>query len=189
MQCAWQLDTSFPRDALVITPHFNDQGVGSDPEGLANDLADALNGWEPGSVPLKIKVYDAQGTVPVYPVAEVTRNGPAVPLAGANREVAVCLSFYAGSNRPRHRGRLYIPAPVAGMALTGSRPSAGVQQKAADLVPLFADLGGADVDWCVYSRLDDTARSVSHWWVDNAWDVQRRRGLQPTARLEGDVGE
>lgn len=189
MQCSWQMDTSFPRDAMVITPHFNDTLPGSDPQGLCDDLADALNTWDTVTTQLTVKAYDAQGTVPVYPAAEAIRNQGTYAAASTNRDIALCLSFYAGQNRPRQRGRIYVPLAVKAISAGGARPSGGVQQLCADLVPIFTGLGGTDVDWVVYSRLDDQPRSVTNWWVDNAWDTQRRRGLGATARLEGTVSE
>lgn len=189
MQCSFQMDSSFPRDAMIITPHFNDTLPGSDPEGLCEDLAVALGAWAPSGGAITVKAYDAQGTPPVYPAADFTVRPGTAPTSSVNRDVALCLSFYAGQNRPRQRGRLYVPCAIKSISPGSARPSAVQQQQVADLVPIFTGLGGTDVDWVVYSRLDNQPRSVSHWWVDNAWDTQRRRGLQPTSRLEGDVSE
>jgi hypothetical protein len=68
---------------------------------------------------------------------------------------------------------------------TSARPTSAVRNRVAELVPILAGLGGLDVDWVVYSRVTDTARKVTNWWVDDAWDIQRRRGLRPTTRTEG----
>jgi hypothetical protein len=189
MQCTFQLDSAFPRDAVMITPHFNDHGVGTDPTNLANDLATGLSGWlsPTNSCEIKVKVYDAQGTVPVFPVASVTKNATIVRNTAFPRELAICLSYYSGNNRPRTRGRLYIPPGLISTTPTemGLRPSSTLRTKIAALVPIFSGLGGVDVDWVVYSRFDDAARKVSNWWVDDEWDVQRRRGLRATARDTG----
>lgn len=189
LQCQFGADTPFPRDRMVMTPHFNDTLPGSDPQGLCDDLVAGLNTWDNGTREIRVTAYDAQGTPPVFPVAEAVVNESAFPPSSGNREVALCLSFYAGTNRPRNRGRLYIPATLASIGVGAARPTNANMQKVADLVPLFTGLGGTDVDWCVYSRVDNQPRSISHWWVDNAWDIQRSRGLAADARLEGDVSE
>jgi len=185
LQVAFARDTTLPADQLIITPHFVINGVLVDPDQLCEDLATALDAWDSGTGQLNVKAYDAQGTPPVYPVGDATRNVGAAPLSSGVREAAVCLSFYADQNRPRKRGRLYIPATLLGNVTAAARPSGPARQLVADLVPIFANLGGANVDWVVFSRADNTARKVTNWWVDDAWDIQRSRGLRTTARLEG----
>jgi hypothetical protein len=180
----WQ-DSLEPRDAMVINPHFNVSGAFTDANQLCADLADALVTYYTAEGQIRVRSYDAQGTVPVYPNGEATRQLGLSPASTVNRDVALVLSFYAGENRPRQRGRLYIPCSVTGIAATSARPTTTQQQKVADLVPILANLGGINVQWCVYSRVDDQARQVTNWWVDNAWDSQRRRGLRPTSRLLG----
>jgi hypothetical protein len=190
MQCVFQFDDSFARSGVMITPHFDDKGVGSDPGGLAQDLANALDEWEVPPTRVTVKAYDAQGTPPVYPVAEKTGPSTSIATSAFNREIALALSFYSERNVKRQRGRVFAPMVAAlGAAPTGPRPSGAQQQKVADLAVIFQDLGGPDVDWVVYSRLDDVARPVTNWWVDNAWDVIRSRGLAPSARLEGTTSE
>jgi hypothetical protein len=192
MQCAFGADGGQPRDKAVITPHFNDQGVGSDPQALCDDLAAALATWASSYTPRQVEVtaYDAQGSAPVYPQGYAAVNVGSVPAATIPREIAVCLSFFSGQNRPRYRGRVYIPLFIVfGDNACKLRPDATTRNKVAELAPVFADLGGVDVDWCVYSRADDAARSVSNWWVDDEWDTMRSRGLRPTTRTAGSVSE
>lgn len=189
-QVIWGADSDLARDRLVITPHFDDKGLATDPVGLATDLAAALNTWGGwGSIRrTQVKMYDAQGTPPVFPQADVITNQAGYPVSGSPRELAMCLSFFAERNVARRRGRLYIPCPI----LTGGspvvRPSLTNRQKVAELAPIFAGLGGADVDWVVYSRADDTGRKVTDWWVDDEWDVIRSRGLTRTTRTAGTTG-
>jgi hypothetical protein len=61
--------------------------------------------------------------------------------------------------------------------------------KIGDYAKVLEDIGGVNVDWCVWSRLERKARSVTDWWVDNEWDVQRRRGLKATQRKTGTTNE
>jgi hypothetical protein len=188
LQCSWAADSALPRDRLVITPHVNDGGVGSDPQGLCDDLLAALTGWQAFSGEVSVRAYDAQGTVPVYPAGSAVANSGLFQARDVIREVALCLSFYSERNIPRRRGRLYLPLPLIGAA-PGIRPTAGHFEAASGLATILQELGGPDVDWCVYSRTDDVARPVTNWWVDNEWDVQRSRGLRATARTTGTTSE
>jgi hypothetical protein len=191
LQTQFNMDSALPRDTFIITPHVNQQ-LTSDPQALCDDLADALSAWV--SVPMEIKVtaYDAEGSQPVYPAGEAINNPGQHPASNCPREIAVCLSFFTDRNTPRHRGRLYIPFPVLQATLgvnPGVRPDTNLRNKVGALGTIFADLGGADDDWCVYSRADGVARSVSQWWVDDEWDTMRSRGLRATTRTTGIVNE
>lgn len=189
-QCSFQFDDTFATNAVVINPHFSTTFGSPDFQALADDLADGLDGWCVPPAPVTVKIYDAQGAPPQPPKATATRGGPGVPAAGFNKELALCLSYRRDQGYPRQRGRLYVPMICArSSSPTSARPGAQDQTKAADLVPIFTGLGGLDVDWVVYSRLDDEAYSVKHWHVDDAWDVVRSRGPKATSRIEGDVGE
>jgi hypothetical protein len=191
LQCAWQMDTAFPRDQVVITPHFNNTGgilTDSDTDALCEDLATALNAWDASNAQITVKAYDAQGTPPVEPVGSAIRNEGAVGSSTMPREIAICLSFYSQQNQPRYRGRLYVPAVIFSPSMA-ARPSVTARDKVGTLAAIFADLGGVDIDWSVYSRVDDTARAVSHWWVDDEWDTVRSRGLRSTTRSLGTVSE
>jgi hypothetical protein len=181
-------DTLLPRDAFTITPHFNDQGVGTDPQGLCEDLAAAISAWCGPLQQVTVKAYDAQGTPPVYPAGEDTAVLGNFGISSSPREVALCLSFFSTRNIPRQRGRLYIPGPLIG-GQPGVVPSTNQQDKVAALVPIFTDLGGVDVDWCIWSRRDQVARPVTNWWIDNEWDTVRSRGLRATGRQQGTTSE
>jgi len=188
LQTSWAVSTAFPRDRMVITPHFNDAGATTDPESLCTDLADALEGWAGATGELRVTAYDAQGTPPVFPQGEALRRVGTFRPAIQPREIALCLSFYSQRNLPRNRGRLYIPVVLPGGAL-GQRPSTEQMDFIGALAPIFEGLGGADVDWCVYSRRDNVARPVTNWWVDNEWDVIRSRGLRGDTRILGSTSE
>jgi hypothetical protein len=189
LQTTWQLDSAFPKDGITITPHFNDAGALTSPDSLCEDLATALQTWVAATGQLTIRAYDAQGTVPVLPQGEAIRNAGAVMNLAQPRELAICLSFFNERNAARRRGRLYIPKALADNTSLGLRPSGAQQTKVAALAPIFANLGGADVDWCVYSRADDQARPVTNWYVDDEWDIVRSRGLRSTSRLSGTTTE
>lgn len=190
LQTAIWNDSVLARDAFVITPHFNDSGVGTDPDSLCEDLADAIDTLigASGAHQIEVKAYDAQGSVPVFPQGQAIRNVGGAPASSVPREVACCLSFYSERNRPRYRGRLYIPLPILGLP-AGVRPSTACQDAVGAFAQVFQDLGGVDVDWSVFSRADNVARPVTNWWVDNEWDTIRSRGLRATGRIVGVTSE
>lgn len=182
-------DSLAPRDACMINPCFHDMGITSDPTGLCTDLAEAIQTYTGvgTSNQITVKAYDLQGTKPVYPAGEHTINAGAVADSNTPRDIAVCLSFYAGQNQKRKRGRLYIPFHWLGQTSTALSKSVGgsTRSKVAALVSTFAGLGGADVDWIVWSQKDATGRAVSNYWVDDEWDTVRSRGLRSTTRTSG----
>lgn len=108
-------------------------------------------------------------------------------------EVAVCVSFHGEPPiTARRRGRLYL-GPFSNRALSGdtagggqspSRPNTGLTSAiAATFNALREELTGLGWTWVIRS----TVPSVNYvpvvgGWVDNAWDTQRRRGVDPTAR-------
>lgn len=188
LQTSWQFDTAFPRDRIIITPHFDDGGALTDPEGLCDDLLAALLTWYPTTAEVRVTAYDAQGTPPVFPQGEAIANVGAIDTSNVFREAALCLSYYSERNLPRRRGRLYVPGEMVSTNI-GVRPTSAAQTKVGALADIFANLGGADVDWVVYSRLTDQAHPVTNWWVDNEWDVVRSRGLRSDQRLQGTTSE
>jgi hypothetical protein len=121
-----------------------------------------------------------------------------LPAAGAATnlpgEVALCVSFQ-GVNLLRvipPRGRLYIGPLNTGISLQGSAtvyPSADtaktdawryIAKRLADNVRAIKS--EPRYHWVVYSRQYDTWDNVRSGWVDNEWDIQRRRGKVATNR-------
>jgi len=112
----------------------------------------------------------------------------------APSEIAVCVSYYAvrtpGLDPKRSRGRIYV-GPFAMTSVGG--PQVGAQV-ISDLIgaagTLLTTSNGATWKWVVWSQAqaDDPQgttfpdQTVIGGWVDNAWDTQRRRGLDPTSR-------
>lgn len=183
-------DTNEARDRVINTFYLNDTvnlpGAATDYQGLCND---ALALWQTawytslGLRELRVTAYDV-GPPPQYPkaTAVVNENAPAVGTGTLGRELAMCLSYYSEQNRPRQRGRMYLAQIGTGAFVSVPRPTQALADKAGALAQGLADLGGLDIDWSVYSKTDNQARAVTDAWVDNAWDVQRRRGLDATAR-------
>jgi hypothetical protein len=191
-QCTFQVDSANPTDGLTITPHFkvvNLPGLSNNIQGLADDLATALMTWQTINTQLTVKMYDAQHAKPNYPLATTVKAGSGINPASNNRDVALCLSYYATTNRPRRRGRIYTPCCVCGITPSSANATSTHMNKAAALVPIFTGLGGLDVDWVLFSRADNASYPVTNWYVDNAWDTQRSRGGKGTARVTGTTTE
>lgn len=95
------------------------------------------------------------------------------------------------TNRPRQRfsGRFFVPPLNLGhleMDNGKARPSSGTLNQLRDSMVRLAndvDDGTGIRHLCVWSRMDATLRTVTHVETDNAWDTQRRRGVQPSLRL------
>lgn len=183
VQVVHKTTTNRPEDYFVNTLHFD--GVA----GTAGwgDLAGAihaayqshvdgfLNSMIIGRI---VKVYTA-GRNPAGPDYEESFAAAGTGGIGPT-EVALCLSFYADYNQPRRRGRLYL-GPIGGDL--GERPSPALMDSVIDFGQALQDIGvGPQYAWQVASRVTGERASVTDWWVDNAWDTQRRRGLRPTDR-------
>jgi hypothetical protein len=193
--CQWQIGSALPRDVMQITPTFRHQQVlpvdgGPEWDDLADDLADGLDSWGGATQQITVKLYQIGLPKPNRPKATSVRRAGTIPAGNVPRELAVCLSFNGGQNAPRQRGRLYIPAQLAGGVPSQMqvRVPTESRDKVALLPALFAGLGGIDVDWIVWSPTNSSATKVERWFVDDEWDVIRKRGLQPINRNVGTTG-
>lgn len=182
------VDTPFVRDRMVNTLHFNIGSPAPDYQALANDLASIYASKFSTTMGIYVKLYPAGSTPPNPPLAEKTLNNGAVIGTNVPREVALCLSFRGAVNSPRTRGRVYIPAGLIGESVS-LRPSLSQMERTLELATSFANLGGADVDWSVYSRRNSNAVSVQAAWIDNEWDTQRSRGLRADNRVTVSLSE
>lgn len=183
---------ALPRDQVVNTLHFKHSipvlpdGTGWDD--LANDLLNlykAKGGEYRGITSWTVKLYNLADPKPRYPKTIKTGAVTTPNTLASPREVAICLSFRGDKNVPRQRGRIFVGPAQCNTA----RPAAGDITKILSHADGFANLGGIDVDWCVYSRTEDGAGNgsagmhpVQYAWVDDEWDIQRRRGQKATSR-------
>lgn len=159
-----------------------------DPQQLVHD---AVTLWGntlqigPGIDRIMGRIYKMSDPEPRIPKGEYTLSFAASSAAGAPREVALCLSYFAGVNRPKTRGRMYIgPFRASDMAL---RPGAPLRTILGNLAAGISALGGANVQWVQYSPTTGEFHNVTTWWVDDEWDTMRSRGLKPTTRTTGNV--
>lgn len=91
-------------------------------------------------------------------------------------------------DRPRQRrsGRIFLgPFNVAAMAdvTDRCRPSQFLIDQALERIQNLALGLGNNGHWvCVWSRVDGAFYRITHAQVDNAFDTQRRRGVEATVR-------
>jgi hypothetical protein len=137
------------------------------------------------------KLGDAHGAgVTREPLIREYQNGSPATAASLPSEVALCLSFYAGRNLPRRRGRVYIGPLLTMAAFTDStttgivRPSDSLRTAmTASAKTLQASAVTAGLRWCVLSQSDSNLKDITAGWVDNAFDTQRRRGEDASSRM------
>jgi len=138
---------------------------------------------------LQCKAYDTDA-VPNYPRADVVVNA-GVPWDQATpREIALVLS-YSGPHRgnKRERGRIYLnPSMGAGSSGLGMRPTQAQLDKAllwyTEPNNSFPDLGGVDWTFGIWSGVGKYFTKSTQAWVNDDWDIQRRRGLRESNRVQ-----
>ncbi len=153
----------------------------------------------------KATFYNLADPEPRVPLTELSLAMTTDPAPGAALppEVGLCLSYEAnqisGQPQARRRGRAYIgPFQVGGLIDHSVPPAAFVTAVKNMGAKILTDSdANADWTWCVYSRstnegttvppsvpqpLSSSFFPVVRGFVDNAWDIQRRRGLAPTSR-------
>lgn len=137
-----------------------------------------------------ITFYDLGQPEPRVPLRTTAFNSFAITGTTAlPPEVALCLSFeaprVAGINQQRRRNRVYLgPFSKASVIDTTGRPQGSVRTNiasAADAL-LAASDSSALWTWCVRSETTGAMAAVTNGWVDDAFDIQRRRGVAPTTR-------
>lgn len=193
----WLVDDQYPENNIVNVPHFNVGAVipGDDPAWmeLATEIAEESTNWQKlAAVPhkCKVKLYDAEAPAPNYPKAVYETQQNQRNMTQWVHELALCLSYYSVHNVQRHRGRLYLcPGLMFNTAGLDQFATTVQMQKMADYAKVLQDIGGVNVDWCVWSRTDRKAYPVTDFWVDNEWDTQRRRGMKATQRITGSTDE
>lgn len=177
---AFPFDTALPKDVITINPHFS----GQDAQALANALHANLIAANPtAGKPFTVKVYDAATPPPSYPLATVSEPGTP-PGSSMPREVALCCSYYTTYNRPRYRGRLYLPVSWF-TAVVNLRPSQAIMDAALAFIKTVFGTGmPASTNWVVYSQVEKKAQGgVNKLWIDDEWDTVRSRGLTATQRV------
>lgn len=187
------VSTLLPRDVMVTTAHYQDQQGTKSPAQAATDWGAAMLTY--------LTLSNAGGTVKIY-LEDFNPAAPHVPLAVANfgvqtnffvaagpRELGLCLSYYATQNTKRYRGRNYIPYSwiysnmVSKPTTVAERPTAGMIGSALAFHSIVLRANNT-AGWVhgVASHVDKALRLTTDYWVDDEWDIQRRRGLKGTTR-------
>jgi len=191
------LNSGTPEDRPVNVLHFDSPttpAVIADIVGHLNTFYSAFQPQLANTVAQnghQIKWYNMDDPAPRAPIAESTFNLAFAPnSAPLPSEIAVCCSFQAlrvsGLPQARRRGRIFI-GPLGTVILsTNGRPvTSGLNQikNAADAF-LAASQTSTNWKWVVRSVAGGgTVSEISDGWLDDAFDVQRRRGVKPSSRV------
>lgn len=190
--------SGLPEDVSINTWHFQTAVSTTPYADIADSLTTFYNAFRPyfsNDVPNtghRFKMYDLADSTPRAPVYDEpfaltgTVSSTALP-----PEMAICLSFQAirasGFPQARRRGRVYM-GPLGRQQVSDGdpRPAQGMLDALADAAEaLLAESNlASDWNWVVYSEANNNTVNVDNGWVDNAFDVQRRRGVAPTSRVE-----
>lgn len=151
----------------------------------------ALSGLFPSTVATTghtFRIYDLSDLEPRAPIYEGTWSFSGA-LSGSSAPPELCLttSFQgereSGLLQRRRRGRMYLGPLDASVVDVGRISPTDASTVATATKGLVDAINGiTDHKFCVYSRADDAFVPVDNGWVDNAVDVQRRRGLAASAR-------
>lgn len=201
-QLVFQNSNGLPEDRYVMTSHWGTTNTVTDTHRdavaamLEQFINDPITSGAPALVEFlsgelsntaQIRLYTAGDPEPRVPALYEFTLGTRSGSATMPHEVALCLSYYAGQNVPRKRGRMYF-GPLAGGSTVATvsnghvRPSSGLIDALANAGGRMIGTGGTNPQWVVLSSFIG-ASYTTDVWVDNAFDTQRRRGIAPDARV------
>lgn len=181
-----------PRNRVVNKLHFQHVAGGL----TSTDLEDFAEGllalyqarYENSTREINVKCYDTDNP-PNYPRAEVVVNAGQAWQINSPREIALCLS-YAGDHRgnKNERGRCYLmPGLSTNHNQMGLRPIPSQLDWALEWYgksnESFPDLGGVDWKFGVWSPTLQQFTQTTQAWVNDDWDIQRKRGLRESTRV------
>lgn len=135
------------------------------------------------------KIYDLTDPVPRAPIYEGLWSFASAPAGdGLPPELCVCLSYQApkisGVPQSRRRGRIYLGPFDSSLNVSG-RPTSALITAIANAGEALLNAGIAtagDWNWAVYSTVLGGTADVTNGWVDDEWDIQRRRGRLASTR-------
>ena len=183
-------------DNVVNTFHFTSTGT---TEGILAEIKaalvsfyeafDAFKSTDYTWASTQVKTYNLEDSEPRVPINEAGLALTSAPAGTPGvHEVAMCISYKAeyvsGESAARRRGRIYCGPFHSAVLGTGGRPSSTLITAlvAAGTALLTASDTASDWAWIVYSPTSGQGYPVVAGWVDNEFDIQRRRGGKPTTR-------
>lgn len=167
---------------------------------LFEDTAGGLTSWAQymsnawcaaNSTLTMYQLLDPKPRAPIYNASRATPIGPTASPCLPD-EVAACLSYSAGSvsgiKNARRRGRIYLgPLNTDAMLSTTSqspRPTAAFQNSVMGAFSEFSTgVKSLGMSWVQYSPTGGLVTDVTQFWIDDAFDTQRRRGVDPIGKL------
>ena len=193
-QMTINMTSNVAADAVVNTMHFS----GANPVVDLPDIQTAMFAFYNDIRPMYstsvrqndhvLKVYDLDDVKPRVPALEVDFDFTSAPSGNIlPHQVALCLSFQAvkisGIAQARRRGRIYIGPLSAAQVTGGGRPNAAAIASARDagdnLLTTTTPMG---IVWGVFSPTDANLYAIANGWVDDRYDIQRRRARDAVAR-------
>lgn len=194
VQVELQKTSLTPEDIVVNTWHV-DQDTTVDPidaqtpvlafyNAITNQISDSVARTSGAH---RIKIYDLSDPTPRVPISD---NPWTLQSGGTGDdlppEIACCVSFQAspqsGIPQGRRRGRVYI-GPLKVSAIDEERFAAATLTLLANAAETMAN--SLNTNGCplgVYSPTDAQLYLADEIWVDDAIDIQRRRGVAAVSR-------
>lgn len=138
----------------------------------------------------RVRVYNLADDKPRAPVIDQVFTAITAPAANTlPPEVALCISFQApqqsGVPQARRRGRVFLgPWGTAFVTSASGRPNSTNLATISTALQNLLDASQAATTWAwaVYSPTAGQAIEVTSAWVDDEFDIQRRRGRERTTR-------
>lgn len=198
LQAAFEAKTTASEDVMINTWHFD---VGTNPPNATTldainsslyQFYTALKSFMSSSLMTGnywTRMYNMADPPPRVPMRETLNT-----LAGLNGaqalppEVSMCVSFEAiplsGVRASSRKGRVFLPPVTVDNLALDAHWGTNIITAAATAANNFLAASDAAPDWTwvVYSRTRELLGAVIRGWVDNAPDIQRRRGHDPTIR-------
>ncbi len=144
-------------------------------------LSQAVNG-------MTVKCY-APGLNPTGPEFQKSYTTPTGAGGAAPPQIAICMSYATvddpDASTPRRRGRIYL-GPL-GPGLDEKVPSGHRNSIIAFGQAIGAVGTASNTTWLMKSQTDNSYHKIESIWVDDSFDVIRRRKLKPTVRQTADV--
>ena len=198
--------TGLPEDVVVNTLYF-DTGANPLNNAMGTEITLRLGAAYSQIAPyLSAYLSRATGAVQVklFDMATSEPRAPfnpgwafTLPAASTNTslplEIALCLSYTSSTNAgttARNRGRVYLGPWVSTQSSGGTggtvpRPNQALIDELIDFgESLDTTIAESAVGWRQYSPTGGVNGPVTRIWVDNEFDIQRRRGVKATARTE-----